>query len=113
MEKAIIEAYQNNEYTVENGFIIFENGRKFLQTVFEKRINQTKEEIEIEKKAQCEANLVIKDWFLNKEFSSDEIQVYYKAVTSIEKETAKAVYVKFSSKFGTIYKWVPKSCIEK
>lgn len=53
----------------------------------------------------------IKEWFLNKEFSVSEKQVYYKSVLKIVKETEKAVQIKMDSKFGVITKWVPKSCM--
>lgn len=52
----------------------------------------------------------IKSWFINKNFNSDEIFVIGCSESSIEKETEKACLVKFNSKYGTLKKWIPKSC---
>ena len=57
--------------------------------------------------------LVIKEWFLNKEFDSEE--KYILSVSdrfSVEAETDKAICIKWFSKVGNVKKWLPKSVIE-
>lgn len=55
----------------------------------------------------------IKRWFLSKNFSRNEQYVIECAdSTEVEKETEKAVLVKWVSDYGTLTRWVPKSCIE-
>lgn len=56
-------------------------------------------------------SLEIKAWFMNKNFTTEEKFVADNSDRSIEKETAKAVLVKFTSKYGNLTKWVPKSCL--
>lgn len=53
----------------------------------------------------------IKEWFLFKNFNDNERYVISVSDISIEKESEKAVYIKFESDFGTIKRWIPKSCI--
>lgn len=78
-----------------------------MQSLIKKReeLGLTKEELEVNNGPE------IKEWFLNKEFSASEKQVYYKSVLKVVKETEKAVQIKMDSKFGAIIKWVPKSCM--
>lgn len=55
--------------------------------------------------------LKIKDWFLNKNFTSNESYAISVSELSIERETEKAYYLKALSDFGTLKFWCPKSCI--
>lgn len=56
--------------------------------------------------------LEIKQWFINKNFSHQEkFVVDYSYDRTVERETAKAVLIKFASDYGMITKWVPKSCL--
>lgn len=57
-------------------------------------------------------NIVVKEWFLNKNFSQDErymIDISYSAV--VERETQKASLVKFTNEYGSKAYWIPKSCL--
>ena len=57
--------------------------------------------------------MTIKGWFLKKEFTQGE---RYAITTSdemiLKKETEKAMLLNWKTDFGTISRWVPKSCIE-
>lgn len=53
----------------------------------------------------------IKEWFLSKNFNDNERYVISVSDITIEKESEKAVYIKFESNFGIIKRWIPKSCI--
>lgn len=57
--------------------------------------------------------MTVKKWFLNKEFTSSE---RYAIATAdgftVSRETEKAILAKWSTEFGVITHWVPKSCIE-
>ena len=55
--------------------------------------------------------MIIKEWFLDKNFTDNEKYVISVSDTKILKETEKAINVEFKSKFGTLTKWIPKSCI--
>ena len=59
---------------------------------------------------------MIKKWFLEKNFSSNERIVIETAIMSGEletlKETEKAIQFKADSDFGTFIFWCPKSCLE-
>ena len=55
--------------------------------------------------------VTVKEWIINKNLTNDES---YAVISSgctgkVEKETDKAVQVKFSTKFGIIKMWTPKS----
>ena len=67
----------------------------------------------VAQKVKCIA-FVIKDWFIRKNWTQNE-RYCFQIADSIEqvRETEKAVDLKIVSKFGTLYKWVPKSCIEE
>lgn len=64
------------------------------------------------KEPGMEPTIEIKVWFMNKNFTTEESFVAKRSDREIIKETEKAVQIKFSSKYGTIVKWVPKSCLE-
>jgi hypothetical protein len=53
----------------------------------------------------------IKEWFLVKNYSQNERYAISVAHATIEKESEKAIFVKFESEFGNIKSWIPKSCI--
>lgn len=58
------------------------------------------------------SSLEIKQWFVNKNFFGEEARIAdYSYDRQIERETAKAVLIKFVSDYGTMTKWVPKSCL--
>lgn len=58
------------------------------------------------------AEVVVKSWFLNKNYSQNERYAISTANrTFIEKETEKAVFVKFDTDHGTIKGWFPKSVV--
>ena len=55
----------------------------------------------------------IKSWFVEKNFMSADIEIYFsrEEITTLQ-ESAKAVFVKISNFYGQSFKvWVPKSCI--
>lgn len=54
----------------------------------------------------------IKNWFLNKNFEADEQYAIAEIEPTVEKETEKAMLLKWHTQYGTITRWVPKSCIE-
>ena len=65
------------------------------------------------KKVKCVA-MVIKEWFVRKNFTQNERYAFQIAdIIETVKETEKAVDLKIVSKYGTFFKWVPKSCIEE
>lgn len=53
----------------------------------------------------------IESWFLNKNFSQNERMVIEAGEYEINKETEKAVNVTFTSDYGNITRWIPKSAI--
>lgn len=53
----------------------------------------------------------IKEWFLIKNFNDNERYAMSVSDITIERETEKAYLLKFESDFGTVTKWIPKSCI--
>lgn len=54
----------------------------------------------------------VKAWFINKNFNSNERQVIACADTvETIAETAKAVRLCWTSEYGNITSWVPKSCL--
>lgn len=55
--------------------------------------------------------LEIKQWFVNKNFTQQEKMVINSSDREVVKETEKAVQILFSSKYGNLTKWVPKSCL--
>ena len=55
--------------------------------------------------------LAIKKWFLDKNFNEGESYSIKHSDISIERETEKACYCKCVSEFGTIFTWIPKSCL--
>lgn len=55
--------------------------------------------------------MIIKDWFLRKNFSQNERYAIQCAdEMKIERETEKAILVKWNTEWGFIKRWVPKSC---
>lgn len=58
-----------------------------------------------------EKNIVIKAWFVKKEFSQSERYAMETSSADIERETEKAYLLKWNTKFGILKKWVPKSCV--
>ena len=55
----------------------------------------------------------VKNWFMVKNFTSSErVAIMSSDEMIIEKETEKAVLGKWNTKFGSITKWIPKSCLE-
>ena len=55
--------------------------------------------------------MIIKNWFLNNNFTDNERYLITVSTTSIERETEKAVLVKFQNDFGSFKSWIPKSVI--
>lgn len=53
----------------------------------------------------------IKSWFIDKNFSPDELFICETTTFAILKETEKAVQLIWNSKYGKMFKWVPKSCM--
>ena len=54
----------------------------------------------------------IKEWFVRKNWTQNERYVLQTADSiSVVKETEKAVDLKIVGKYGTMFKWVPKSCL--
>jgi len=51
----------------------------------------------------------IKSWFLIKNFTPDERYVVEVSDREILRETEKAVNIKFASKYGNLFSWIPKS----
>lgn len=61
---------------------------------------------------EAAAEIRVKDWFLHKNFSSSErYAISISHSSSIERETEKAVLVRWATKFGAITRWIPKSCL--
>ena len=59
-----------------------------------------------------EANMAIKSWFLNKEFTQGERYAISTADDpDVVRETEKAFLLKWKTEFGTIQHWVPKSVV--
>lgn len=56
--------------------------------------------------------MMVKEWFMNKNFTQNESYAVSVAHnSSVERETEKAVLIKWYTKYGNITKWVPKSCL--
>ena len=56
--------------------------------------------------------VVVKDWFLKKNFTENDlymIEISYKSV--VVKETLKAALVKFTNEYGSKTFWIPKACL--
>ena len=56
--------------------------------------------------------VMVKEWFLRKNFTEAEaymIGISYESV--VERETLKAALVKFTNEFGSKQFWIPKSCL--
>lgn len=56
--------------------------------------------------------MMIKNWFLNKNFNYNEKYIIENGNLSIAQETEKAVKIVAISKFGNLVFWCPKSCLE-
>ena len=57
--------------------------------------------------------MTVKKWFLEKAFTQNErYAIDTTEQVSIVRETEKAVLIKWVTDFGTIQRWVPKSCVE-
>ena len=55
--------------------------------------------------------IIVKSWFLAKNFTENERFAISVSDLSIEKETEKAVFIKATSDYGVIKFWCPKSCL--
>lgn len=64
-----------------------------------------------EVKTMNSEHIVIKSWFLAKNFTEGERYTISVSDLSIEKETEKAVFIKADSDFGFIKFWAPKSVL--
>lgn len=53
---------------------------------------------------------MIKDWFLNKNFTENEKMLIQTADLTVVKETEKAFQIKAESDYGVKTFWCPKSC---
>lgn len=56
--------------------------------------------------------MTIKTWFLNKNFDALERIAISGTEPTVERETEKAMLLKWNTEYGIIKRWVPKSCIE-
>lgn len=56
-------------------------------------------------------NIRVKDWFIDKNFNSQESYAISVSDLFIEKETEKAVFIGAYSDYGKISFWCPKSCL--
>ena len=56
-------------------------------------------------------SIKIKVWFITKNFSQSEKYIMQSGDSEIQKETEKAMLIKWTSDNGSFTKWVPKSCI--
>ncbi len=64
-----------------------------------------------EVKTMNSEHIVIKSWFLAKNFTEGERYAISVSDLAIEKETEKAVFIKAVSDFGIIRFWCPKACL--
>ena len=64
-----------------------------------------------EVKTMNSEHIVIKSWFLAKNFTEGERYAISVSDLAIEKETEKAVFIKAVSDYGVIKFWCPKSCL--
>ena len=55
--------------------------------------------------------MIIKEWFLYSNFNQSERYAISISDISIKKETEKAYLLYFENDFGTLKRWIPKSCI--
>ena len=56
--------------------------------------------------------MTVKNWFMNKNFTSGErLAISTADAPEIKRETEKAALLEWKTDFGTITRWVPKSCI--
>lgn len=55
--------------------------------------------------------MIIKDWFLTKNFNEGQIYAISVSDISVVKETEKAYLLRFESDFGCFTSWVPKVCV--
>ena len=56
--------------------------------------------------------MTIKSWFLMKNFDANERIAISMTEPTVERETEKAMLLKWNTEFGIIKSWIPKSCIE-
>lgn len=54
----------------------------------------------------------VKDWFMSKNFTSDERIAIVGVKPELCRETEKAVQLRWNTEYGKITHWVPKSCLE-
>lgn len=52
----------------------------------------------------------VKEWFLLKTLSNEELTAYRTGTPYVARETEKAVLIKNDTKFGMVSFWCPKSC---
>lgn len=55
--------------------------------------------------------MTIKNWFVEKNFSSHELLAIAWCEPSVDRETDKALLLSWDTDYGKISRWVPKSCI--
>lgn len=61
---------------------------------------------------EAASKIRVKSWFMQKNFTQNErYAIDCARSSSVQKETEKAVLVKWSTKFGSIDRWIPKSCL--
>ncbi|WP_276691301.1 hypothetical protein [Acidaminococcus massiliensis] len=54
--------------------------------------------------------MIIKDWFINNNFSQNEAFAIRCSDLSVLKETEKAYFIRAESDYGVLRFWCPKSC---
>lgn len=57
--------------------------------------------------------MTVKRWFLEKKFTQNEIYAIQTTdEVKVQRETEKAVLLRWRTDYGTIVSWIPKSCLE-
>ena len=93
----------SNLQTLENSY----NAKRREITVI---LNSVKEEV---KQETSDKTVVVKEQFLRNKLSTEERFHIQNLTATVEKETVKAVFVKFVTELGNIKFWVPKvACLE-
>ena len=113
MKKMTMKTLMKNAWTLaKQGAAKF--GGKAIDYIAEamKKAWEIKRQFEGTSKVDSFGSIEIKVWFMNKNFTTEEKFVADNSDRHIERETAKAVLIKFTSKYGNLTKWVPKSCLE-
>lgn len=55
--------------------------------------------------------MTVKNWFLTKNFNANERIAISETEPTVERETEKAMLLKWNTEYGIITSWIPKSCI--